>query len=427
MSTNPLRIALLASAFVPTWQWDFSRSLSLPAGSTFTRGSSGTFFNGSGTLVTAGSNVARFDYDPVNHASHGILIEQQSTNLYTYSADFTQGAWNKARASITANAASAPDGTNAAAKLVEDNTASNNHQLYQYSNVAASGVVYGASFFAKAGERTWCYIRFFGPAFTGSSAYFDLANGVLGTVESGLTAIIRAVGNGWYRISASMAATGTGSTPIVLSPTTGNGVQTYSGNGTSGFYVWGAQLETGLGTTSYIPTTSAAATRSQDVLSMPIANLSGWDATKGGVLTASFRLHARYPNNASGYDQTPIHIMGSGGSTDSWTVIAKIRNVDASYGYMTAGGVGQGTRSLATVPAEFTRVRLAWGFGPTQTALGRNTTLTSGSGSYATPTAGAPVIVYLGSYFNHGLGGSLEGVAHYRGERYATFAQRVSQ
>ena len=72
-------------------------------------------------------------------------------------------------------------------------------------------------------------------------------------------------------------------------------------------------------------------------------------------------------------------------------------------------------------------MRLAWGFGPTQTALGRNTTLTSGPGSYTLPTAGAPVIVYLGSYFNHGLGGSLEGVAHYRGERYAAFAQRVSQ
>jgi hypothetical protein len=42
---------------------------------------------------------------------------------------------------------------------------------------------------------------------------------------------------------------------------------TYLGNGTSGLYVWGAQLEQGSYPTSYIPTTSASVTRNADVIS----------------------------------------------------------------------------------------------------------------------------------------------------------------
>jgi hypothetical protein len=50
----------------------------------------------------------------------------------------------------------------------------------------------------------------------------------------------------------------------------------FTGNGTSGIYVWGAQLEAGSFPTSYIPTTSATVTRSADVASITGANFSSW-------------------------------------------------------------------------------------------------------------------------------------------------------
>jgi hypothetical protein len=44
-------------------------------------------------LLSAANNVARFDHNPVTGESLGLLIEEQRTNLLTYSAQFDNAAW----------------------------------------------------------------------------------------------------------------------------------------------------------------------------------------------------------------------------------------------------------------------------------------------------------------------------------------------
>jgi hypothetical protein len=52
---------------------------------TLTRSGNGTFIGSNGLLQTAGTNVARFDFDPVSLTRRGLLLEGQATNALTYS------------------------------------------------------------------------------------------------------------------------------------------------------------------------------------------------------------------------------------------------------------------------------------------------------------------------------------------------------
>jgi hypothetical protein len=59
-------------------------------------------------------------------------------------------------------------------------------------------------------------------------------------------------------------------------------VPSFAGDGTSGIYLWGAQLEAGAYPTSYIPTTTATVTRNADVISKTgISDLIG--STEGTI------------------------------------------------------------------------------------------------------------------------------------------------
>ena len=242
----------------------------------------------------------RFDYDPVTLAARGLLIEEQRTNLFTRSEEFDNAAWSKNRSSITANATTSPDGTADADKLVED-TSNNTHYLAQFSVNVTSGVSYTYTMYAKAAERTWAALRMetTNAAFNGGFANFNLSNGTVGSVDAGLTASITAAGNGWYRLSVTSTATATAAAALSIYLGTANNVVSYTGDGTSGIFLYGAQLEAGAFATSYIPTTTATATRNADVATMTGTNFSTWYNPSQGTLVASSSLAAGGANTAA--------------------------------------------------------------------------------------------------------------------------------
>ena len=223
-----------AARAVPSLDLRFADTKSLVCGTTgqnlvtFTRASSGTFVGSNGVLQNA------------------------VTNLLLRSEEFNDAYWTKNAATITSNAATAPNGATTADKLVET-AVSNSHWVGVLSLGLASNI-YTISVYAKAAERTELSI-FIDTSVTRRTQYFNLSTGALGANSGGITSSIQSVGNGWYRCSIALNAAE--SLINVVYTTSASGNNSYLGDGTSGIYLWGAQLEQSATVGEYIPTTSA--------------------------------------------------------------------------------------------------------------------------------------------------------------------------
>jgi hypothetical protein len=203
-------------------------------------------------------NVPRLTYQNGGGGCPSLLLEKQSTNLITYSEQFDSANWIKNDTTVSANTTTSPDGNITADSLIE-NTSNGLHIVYQAVGIAGT---YTLSFYVKANTRNWVYITMY-DGIADRGAYFNVSTGVVGNIDSGVTASIQSVGNGWYRCIVTATNLAVFSSSCQLA--TADGTRSYTGDGTSGLFIWGAQLEASSYPTSYIPTTTASATRVADV------------------------------------------------------------------------------------------------------------------------------------------------------------------
>ena len=241
--------------------------------------------------TSAVNSAPRFDHNPTTGESLGLLVEEARTNLVLRSEEFDSGSWTKIATTVTADAIVSPSGALNADKLAET-TANSTHYAVQSVSVTATSRT--ASIYVKAGERTQARIEHSGN--TGGAARRITINLSTGTITGastigtgGLNSFsesIVSVGNGWYRVISTIDPTVTlGNTEALLVQVLDStGQATYTGDGTSGFYVWGAQLEAGAFPTSYVPTTSATVTRAADVASITGASFG---TTRTNLLVGS--------------------------------------------------------------------------------------------------------------------------------------------
>jgi hypothetical protein len=225
------------------------------------RATSATRVNANGIIETVAANVPRIDYSGGGCPS--ILVEPQRTNVQTYSEDFSNAIYLQIGTTVTTNAIIAPDGNTTADKIVED-TSTGLHTIDILNPPVGAGA-YTVSVFVKAAERTKFQILGF-YALTGNVT-FDLTAGTATTTAPALNGKIENYGNGWFRCSATFNdLTGVGA-QILFNILNNAGNNSYTGTSGSGLYLWGAQLELGSNSTSYIKTTTASVTRNADVIS----------------------------------------------------------------------------------------------------------------------------------------------------------------
>jgi hypothetical protein len=178
------------------------------------------------------------------------LIQWAPSNLVTNSQDFEAAGWTKNSSTITANSAVAPDGTQTADTWTPTSTATTAGVRLLGSFTVTSGSIQTASIYVKSAGKRWFFLTTPSAASANDNCWFDLQNGVVGTIgSSALSATITAIGNGWYRVTTTSVAV-SATNYIFVSTTTGDNTTAVTADGT-GVYIWGAQLELGSTATTY--------------------------------------------------------------------------------------------------------------------------------------------------------------------------------
>ena len=231
-------------------------------------------------------------------------------NLFSYTEDFGNAAWTSSEVAIASNSTTAPDGTLTADTLTAS-TSNAAHYIFQSINTN-SGSTVTFSCFVKNNGGNFVQLVAGAISFTISNPYqnFDLINGTLaqGTIPN---STIENVGNGWYRLTCTLTTTSTGAAYFFIAPilnsTTGR-LDAFIGNGTSGAFIWGAQLELGSTATTYQPiaTTQQAFISSQ--FKYNLVNPVDSDAAFRLVFNGGWNMSSQgaTPNGTNGYADTKL-------------------------------------------------------------------------------------------------------------------------
>lgn len=204
---------------------------------THTRSTTATYVDRYGVVKTAAINTLREE-------KKGVLIEGASTNELLYSEQLDDATWIKSvGASIVTNSTPAPDG-NMSADTV--NLASVGDNVFQVTSVATSNNTVTFSFWLKG--------------IAGQTISVDLTNQLDDVTRYPLTLTAD-----WVRYEVTKTFNSTVANATVL-------FVLDVGQTASSFFAWGAQLEQLPFASSYIPTTTATVTRTEDSTQLVIKN-----------------------------------------------------------------------------------------------------------------------------------------------------------
>jgi hypothetical protein len=272
-------------------------------------------------------------------------ITYAPNNLAVGSEQFDGTAWTKTGVTVTANATTAPNGTITADKLVENTDVVSAHFVTMASSPSLATGQFGIySAYVKAAERTFFQLILtgIGPAGVFLAAGFDLTTGTAGVVTATATSTITSVGDGWYRctiMAPAATASVVGGQIRLAAAATGTAAATYTGDGTSGLFVWGAQFEQVTYQTQ--PSTYNSTTPANLLGFTQEFNNSAWTKTNSTIATnvaiapdGTLSADKHIPNNGatlgSGASETRVYQSPTLviGSTYTYSIYAKAGEFD---------------------------------------------------------------------------------------------------
>jgi len=210
-------------------------------------------------LRTADRHEPRFNHDPYTKECKGLLLENKMRNFIIWSEDFSKSSWTKTNCSmidpytnniLISGTVRSPNGEITTNFLREDGTASAAHGISCTVASLNQNYCYVVSIYAKAKDRTWFRIDVTTTSAT-YNVWYNLTTGLVGHVTVSGADLATAYWRpaiedctyGWYRCKLMFMIRGGTSVTLGFGIANDNGNVTYSGNSTSGLYIWGAQLE----------------------------------------------------------------------------------------------------------------------------------------------------------------------------------------
>lgn len=242
----------------------------------------------------ANSGVAG-DYFDLSFASLArCMLVDNSPNDLQSSQDFSISPWaatsGSTGATITANAAAAPDGTTTADALVE-NSSNVAHYVTQPITYAASAHDRAIWCCVRATGRNFCRLQMDESGGTNVAQYFNVTsgsgavgtNGATGANWANRRAFISDLGSGWYLcvlIARKTNTTTSGNAFVAAGSADGTG--SYTGSGTSALTLW--QGGSAVTSVPCRPTLNTAAVSAGTVQSGSMLNVKGLPASTNGLL-----------------------------------------------------------------------------------------------------------------------------------------------
>jgi len=187
------------------------------------------------------------------------VLNGTGTNLVLQSQTLATSPWSASNLTVTNNSSTAPDGTSTATLLVPTVTSATHLNTQTNATSVTANSIYTLSFYVKAAGYTAVTIA----NAPNGYIHYDLTNVVTSTLGTGWSAgTITAVGSGWYRCTATSGVGQNWGTIYfgvdnAFVASGNSGFTSFAGNGTSGVYIWGVQLEQGTVANTYVPTTTA--------------------------------------------------------------------------------------------------------------------------------------------------------------------------
>ena len=328
----------------PSLNLNFARSKTLDPRITFSRSQTGnevTFVDESGIIRYVSADEPRFDHDPETNECMGLLIEQSSTNLCFYGTTI-QNFTARNSATLTANAATAPDGTTTATRLQSSGSGTGYYDDGT-GKTYTSGKTYTFSCFFKANGTDEAVILLYdgsGGKWTGSDGTsnvvgkFDLTNGTTIDQDTGGGsatrnpsggAKIESYPNDWYRCSITETCTTTHTQIHQL-------IRSVVNNGD--IYAWGYQIEENSYASSLIiTTTNATVSRGNDNYKIDGTNFSDFYNPSESSIYVRFNIKGLF--GTGGFNR--LYEISDGTSNNKTATLLQGDNINIYELFLIAG------------------------------------------------------------------------------------------